>query len=49
MDKIIDANIPPQEQPAETGVLEKDIRKAQNGPAAEKKEEQQQADQQILP
>ena len=49
MDKIIDANIPPQEQPAETGIREKDIRKAQNDSAVEKKEEQQQADQQILP
>lgn len=49
MDKIIDANIPPQEQPPETGVREKDIQKAQNDLAVEKEEEQQQADQQILP
>ena len=49
MDKIIDANIPPQEQPPEAGIQEKDILKAQDGAAVEMKEEQQQPDQQILP
>ena len=30
MDKLIDANIPPQEQPPEAGIREKDSQKTQN-------------------
>ncbi len=37
MNKIIDANIQPQEQPAEAGIREKDIQMAQDGAAAEMK------------
>ena len=48
MDKIIDANIPPQEQPPEAGIREKDIQMAQDGAAAEMKEEQR-SEQQVLP
>ena len=48
MDKIIDANIPPQEQPPEAGIREKDIQMAQDGAKAEMKEEQR-SEQQVLP
>ena len=48
MDMIIDANIPPQEQPPEAGIREKDIQMAQDGAAAEMKEEQR-SEQQVLP
>ena len=41
-------HIPPREQPAETGIREKDIRKAQNDTAAEMKEDRK-AEQQVLP
>ena len=48
MDKIIDANIPPQEQPPEADFREKDIQMAQDDAAAEMKEEQR-SEQQVLP
>ena len=48
MDKIIDANTPPQEQPPEAGIREKDTQMAQDGAAAEMKEEQR-SEQQVLP
>ncbi len=48
MEKSIDANTPPREQPAETGIRDKDLRKARDGAAAEMKEDRQ-ADRQILP
>ena len=47
MDKIIDANIGPQEQPTETVLQEKDVQKAQPGAEAEMQEEQQEVQQNL--
>ena len=48
MNKIIDTSIPPQEQPPEAGIREKNIQKTQNDAEAEMKEEQR-SEQQVLP